>query len=242
MLHVHTFDASALCWSFNLVTPYFRIPCLEHTDDVRVDPHPCYAHDALLVKAELEHCDEVFPLPQDTHIYLLNRERLDRCNADAFTDAVYKSPRRQGIIRMDGKRIPPHPAMTRYLVAHEYGHLAARWLALQNCQDDWRQWEREYAVLRGIPDQPASYGGRTWHLCTSEIVANDFRVLIARREEEFWPHEVPTLREVFHGPVYSFWAEAQLQSWRAAGKIAEVDKAASGEQKREVLAEVKSGD
>ena len=38
-----------------------------------------------------------------------------------------------------------------------------------------------------MPADPKSYGGG-WHATVSELFANDFRILVAKSEVEFWPH------------------------------------------------------
>jgi hypothetical protein len=45
----------------------------------------------------------------------------------------------------------------------------------------------EYAQLRGC-DPATPYGGGTWHKSPGELLANDFRILVAGVEPEFWPH------------------------------------------------------
>ena len=48
--------------------------------------------------------------------------------------------------------------------------------------------DEEYARMRNIPLNQ-EYGGRKWHTNIGEIIANDFRIVVARIEDEFFPHD-----------------------------------------------------
>jgi len=187
-----------LRWNFDDSAPYFSVPGGSYPRHVKVDPFPAYAHDATLVLAEAERVAKAFPLPRPVTFAILDREFLERTNAYTSIDHDYDSkemPRPWlATIPMSGKRIPIHPAMTRYLVAHEYGHAVAEHLRRThgtptekpNREYDEGKLYEEYRALRGIVD-PKSYGGG-WHATTSELFANDFRILVAKSELEFWPH------------------------------------------------------
>ncbi len=80
--------------------------------------------------------------------------------------------------------------MTRYLVAHEYGHHVEYQLSIargaRHAHDPALM--EEYAKLRGLPEQVHDGSGGRWHDSAHEVFACDFRVLVARVEMEFWPH------------------------------------------------------
>lgn len=158
-----------------------------------VDPFPCYAHDRELVAETLALVEAALPISAPPFVWILSHEPWERTNGWAqsetdWDDEADEWQRVAGHIVLAGKRIPPHPGVTRYLVAHEYGHhveyalLAAR--GLQQHEDAVRD---EYRALRKLPEQPF-YGGRTWHATDGELLANDFRCLVAGVETEFWPH------------------------------------------------------
>ena len=101
-------------------------------------------------------------------------------------DSEYPVRSATGVIVISGKRIPIMPAMTRYLVSHEYGHLVETALVKAKRLDI-----NEYAKMRGCDSRNTEfYGGRTWHKAFGEIFANDFRIIVCDREPEFWPHPV----------------------------------------------------
>jgi hypothetical protein len=164
------------------------------------DPFPAWPHDAGVVRDIARHAAEVVPLLWPVDLYVLDREGVDRMNGysnlhqDQHHDGdkwVNDPPK--GVIVLGGKRIQPHPAMTRYLVGHETGHNVAYMINslrdgvknLASCEDLYR----EYAQARGLPDGLPEHGsGGTWHRALAEIFACDFRILVLHLEEEFWPH------------------------------------------------------
>jgi len=197
----------------DLEWPFGGKPCVRpggwHT---YVDPFPCYAHPVGLVRETLELVESHVDVVCKPTYYVLHNEPSERTNGWATTRSRY--PRDEdhpwdGIVVLCGKRIPLHPAMTRYLTSHEYGHHAEyealRRRGKEAHDNDVRD---EYRKLRGLPaKEPAYYGGRTWHLASSEVFANDFRVLICGVEEEFWPHEAP------HPMELSNSKRAKLRAW-----------------------------
>lgn len=140
-----------------------------------IDPFPCYAHPMELVKEAASATEEALKLPVDIELYIYHYEFLHRTNGYACTTGD------DHIIVLSGKRIPLHPAMTRYLVSHEYGHHVQHQLDRMG-----HATLKEYKLLRG--GSTDKYGGRTWHKATMELFANDFRILVAGQEMEFWPH------------------------------------------------------
>jgi hypothetical protein len=183
----------------------------------RVDPAPCYAHDVDAVRAELAHLQRVAPIPVPLGIFVLSHEMRGRTNAWCSDDRVYPSGAGTvnsypiSIIVMSGKRIPIHPAMTRYLVAHEYGHFVESFLARERgLKDGFRLRERYRALCR--PQGSEVYGCGKWHQATGEIFANDFRILIANREAEFWPHP-GVARPEDELSVIGFWTKVRDELW-----------------------------
>lgn len=179
-----------LQWGFQEAQPGFQVPSGSYTRRVNVDPFPCYSHDREIVEVEAARVAKAFPLPSDVTICILDREPLERTNAWCDCSNIWSGkeetpPRWTATIVMAGKRIPPHPAMTRYLVAHEYGHAVAR--HLKGSEDDKRTLYDEYQRVRGFTTA-RSYGGGTWHASVEELFANDFRILVVGAEVEFWPH------------------------------------------------------
>lgn len=155
-----------------------------------VDPAPCYAHDVELVKKELQHLQAVAPLPDPLAIFLLSHEELGRTNAwceDAMFWDDKEVQHHVSIITVNAKRIPPHPAMTRYLIAHEYGHAVNNWIVrFAKVKDE--EFDQRYISDFRLKATTA-YGCGKWHQNVGELIANDFRILVAKREKEYWPHE-----------------------------------------------------
>lgn len=192
-LNVIPINDGDLRWGFTDAMPSFSVKAGSYTHSERVDPFPCYAHDRALVESELNRTAGLFPLPFPVYLYVSAFECEGRTNAHASTGYDYDAkqvdgeyPTGNGTIVFSGKRIPITPAMTRYLVSHEYGHLVEEALKKAKRLDI-----DEYAKMRGCePRGTDFYGGRTWHKAFGEIFANDFRIIICDREPEFWPHPV----------------------------------------------------
>jgi hypothetical protein len=194
--------ADQLAWRFENDHPTARTGNRYGT---KVDPFPCYAHDLGLVAGMLGHVERVLEdrgaaLKHKPTIYVLDREPLARTNGWAEVDHRYydadctepccadKTVKWDGKIVLAGKRIPPHPGVTRYLVAHEYGHhVEYELLHRRDLQPGDEAVRTEYAAIRGLTN-PAYYGGGTWHASPGEVFANDFRILVAGIEPEYWPH------------------------------------------------------
>jgi hypothetical protein len=160
---------------------------------VRVDPCPAYPHDPALVAEQLERVEAAFPIGAPPTIYLLPREEVGRSNGYESGDIVGGhdgTPKRLAThICFSAKRIPIHPAMTRYLVAHEYGHAVEDWLLWRRAkQTHEHDVVDEYARLRGIAEPQHEASAGSWHSAIGEIFACDFRILVAQVETEFWPH------------------------------------------------------
>lgn len=163
------------------------------------DPFPAYGHNLDVARAAAQYAAEICPPLYDIDIRLANREETGRTNGFSTNtyvrqyegdECVSKTP--LGLIVLSGKRIPPHPAMTRYLVGHEYGHHICWMLGsargATHLQDD--SWLPDYARLRGLDvDEVWHHGaGGNWHNSISEIFACDFRIMVLAVEPEYWPH------------------------------------------------------
>lgn len=177
-----------------------------------LDPFPCYSHDAALVAHVAALCEARFPTKFPTVYAILPFEQESRSNGWATKESFDYDSKTElwsffGIILLSGKRIPLHPAMTRYLVAHEYGHIADYHLChARGLQDNGL--EKEYAEMRGIPHDDR-YGGQRWHTNTGEVIANDFRIAVCGMEREFWPHPFPHPDEV--PAVAQWWSDMMLK-------------------------------
>jgi len=194
MIRVIEFRPTQLQWPWN-AAPYMLLPAPRRggwARQVPVDPFPGYAHDADLVRTIAARVGRAFPLTVPVQFSVLPYETPDRTNGQCEIAYDYKGDKPHpwaASIVLWGKRIPPHPAMTRYLVAHEYGHAVEKAIALAHGEPEGSaQLAGMYRKLRGLPKAPRSYGGGTWHSTTGEIFANDFRILVAEIEPEFWPH------------------------------------------------------
>jgi hypothetical protein len=204
-----------LVWRFENAAPQVDFEHFGH-GSVTVDPFPCYAHDISRVRNCADLVTKAFPITWPVTFYVLSNEVTGRTNAFAQGNAFDYNVKqdidgepehyiRAPYIVMSGKRIPIMPSMTRYLVAHEYGHIVEDWIAKQRKQRD-SELLADYAKLRGI-GFPKSYGGGTWHATPGEIFANDFRILITKQETEFWPH--PCARPEDSLAVIGWWEKAK---------------------------------
>jgi hypothetical protein len=192
---------------------------------VKVDPTPAYAHDGRLARHELDGLQQVAPLPLPIAIWLLDQETDGRTNGTYYDDFAYGTEPVDGsyppvgIIVLAGKRIPIHPAMTRYLVSHEYGHgvmyhlARVRGLKSHELLVDYRD--------RCRPTTSHDYGCGKWHANVGELFANDFRILVARREEEFWPHDGFARPETVPA-IVAYWQDACRElGWLDARSLAD---------------------
>lgn len=205
-----------LVFDFNRSFPYFML-MQRHKRAIDVDTFPCYAHDEKVLIPMIDHVEKCFPIEFEVYYGNMEFEYTGRTNAGAYCELEYDraSSKVNGLelgIVFSGKRIPPHTAHTRYLVAHEYGHIVQYYLEYKlGYKHDWNKSElfsRDYANMRGI-DYVKESGGRMWHLSTDEIIANDFRICLTGVEKEFYPHECKYPLDV--PEVVDFWNDMKYQ-------------------------------
>lgn len=198
-----------LVWPFR-GGPYVRVGGRR----IDVDPFPAYPHDLTLVERCYSAVTEACPLALEPVVFLLDREPLVRTNGWAEPDTDWDGERWQharGQIVLAGKRIPLHPAMTRYLVAHEYGHHVEWEIAWRRTgsADDRDAIKAEYRELRGLAEEDDHANGGTWHKSVVDVFADDFRLLIAKAEVEHWPH--PGVPRPEDAPGVIEWWRAAMQ-------------------------------
>jgi hypothetical protein len=208
--------------------PYVKIGKSRYGHQIKVDPTPAYRHDRDLALQTLTRVAHLFPIEWPVNFWLLPAESVSRTNGTTHVDAEYDydGPKDaegnypgsvSGNIYLSAKPIPIHPAMTRYLVPHEYGHVVEEWLNKQreNGKLHDNALIKEYAELRGMTT-PDAYGAGLWHCTPGEVFANDFRLLVCGMEWEFWPHPgvarpetVPAVVEWWrtraHKPLFIGW-------------------------------------
>lgn len=195
------------------------------------DPMPAYPHDLAVTAAAAAHAAERCPPLWDVDLYVADREDMSRTNG--YSD-IHESGRYEGdvwvketpcgLIMLGGKRTPPHPAFTRALTGHEYGHNVA--FMLNSLRDDCKHvsstvaLERDYAAVRGLPASSVHHGeGGTWHDSACEIMACDFRLVVLGTEAEFWPH--PGIERPEGIPAVRDWWAAAAQRLARARAAAE---------------------
>lgn len=203
---------SDVSWNWDDSHPTFYTKTSSSTwgTHVKFDPFPCYSHDSKLVKEMASVVEECFPIGFDVYYFLFPYETIGRTNGQASVNTIeYPDKEKEvkgtwdGVIELYGKRIPIHPAMTRYLVAHEYGHIIDSWICNRRSLE-YNGLDEDYAKLRGI-DNNQKYGGRKWHTNVGEIIANDIRICLFNVEPEFWPHECE--HPLKNQKVIDFWGE-----------------------------------
>lgn len=174
---------------------------------IKVDPFPCARHDSARTRAAIDEVSAKFPIGCSVRVVTIAHEFDSRTNGFATKHESYDEAKKEPADRIEitialsGKRTMVLPAMTRYLVAHEYGHAVDYWIdeRISRGKDEF---EKLYADARGVKRVSGTSGGR-WAGATTEVIADDFRILVAGVEVDFWPHPVPHPRET---NMAEFWA------------------------------------
>lgn len=184
---------------------------------VKVDPHPAHAHDIKLVRKLIHKVENAYKFSIKPVWHIFEQEVLERvngwCQAEYLYDNSKGKKRIEHHIILSGKRIPIHPAMTRYLIPHEYGHAVEDNIILKELGDLGKveEFRAEYRKMRGLKTSDAKYSSKSWATSTGEIFANDFRILMCGLEEDFWPHP---------GVTHPLKSKAACKYWDTIKEIA----------------------
>jgi len=185
-------------WPFEGKPKYFTRPLSKvgaWPTGIDIDPTPAYAHDFQLVRINASEMEFKWPIDRLLSWYILDREVTTRTNGHASRHHIYEGTNRsegmadwEAWIVFSGKRIPPMPAMTNYLCAHEYGHIVQWDIEHRSGMKDavTTELDKQYMSLR--PRSNNDYGAGRWHSNVGELFANDWRILVAGVEKDFWPH------------------------------------------------------
>jgi len=176
-----------------------------------------------IVEQIAEKAEAAFPVPFKPYYFILAHEFDDRCNGMATTNHIYIDDANadrpmpfDSVIVFSGKRIPIHPGMQRYLVAHEYGHIVDYNITYMR-KKEIDGLDEEYAQMRGL-ELNQKYTARNWHANIGEILVNDFRIVCTDTESEYWPHDVAppakldaVTEQGWRNPVKEFWNKMKTE-------------------------------
>lgn len=180
----------------------------------KVDPFPCAAHNPKIMRQHVKETTAKFPIPAPVYWVVMPFEAESRTNAWASSGDIYKNdhPKAynkygiEGYITFSGKRTIVHPAMTKYLVAHEYGHIVDYYISARGRQageKDHYWFRKAYAKMRGIKYND-SYGGGKRKDSIAEVIADDFRIAVAGVDTDFYVHTCT--HPLKSAKVKKFWA------------------------------------
>lgn len=177
---------------------------------INIDSFPAYSHSIDIVLETVDKVENIFPIKVPPNYYLLSHESENRTNGFTSRHHIYndnKDYEFEPYIVLSGKRIPPMPEMSRYLVSHEYGHVL-KWVIEKGMgfEADSEDLYRYYCELRNIK-YSNKYGGRAWHNSCGEILANDFRIVLCGITPDFWPHDCEYPMSL--PKVIKFWEKAR---------------------------------
>lgn len=194
-----------LIWPFD-GEPYFKtqLAKTEYQEKINIQAFPCYSFDLKLVNHVAEYVENCFSIGFPCDYYVLDYDVIEGVNGYASRVSEWNDGKEvafEPYIVLAGKKTPIHPAMQRYLIGHERGHVINYWLSLKMGMTD-EEFDKHYADIREI-DYSFEYGGKKWHTNTGEIMANDFRVLVCGLETDFWPHDA----------VHPFKCESVIKFW-----------------------------
>jgi hypothetical protein len=188
-----------LIWPFK-GEPYIIVNKIADTynRNVQVDPFPCGVHDKRLVEKFVGRIEQIFPTNAILQWAIIPFETCERTNAWAQSDSIWSAEasikqkhKIDCLIVLSGKRPIVHPAMTEYLVAHEYGHIVDYWITACMKEETGEREEdvfrKKYAEVRGIEYQ-STYGGGRWVDNIMEVIADDFRIIMGKTDPDFYLH------------------------------------------------------
>lgn len=224
-------NASDLVWPFGGNGPHYlqNLVVSKYGRQIEVDPFPCTMVDEALVRSKIAEVEQKFPIGALVQWVIIPHEIKERCNAWAQRDWIYadqdnedemliqKKHRIEAFVIMSGKRSNIHPAMTAFLVAHEYGHCVDYWVTSimkeERQTKDEDVFRKEYAAMRGVVWNDRNvYGGGNYKDDIMEIIADDFRIVVAGQDADWYQHSVthplrdPAVVEYWHKLIegYSF--------------------------------------
>jgi hypothetical protein len=218
-IHVEEYGSDELEWSYHSRIPKFRAGSLTFN----ADPFPGYAHNKGVVEQTAKLCYAAVKNHIPVYVHLPAFDQDGGTNGFTHLDQDYDNERKKWVpkenhIVLLGKRTPLHPAMSRFIMAHEYGHAVEDWMIAlwdyDQHNDDFLEYYRDkrglspFQALRGT-------GPNEWWRAVAEIFADDFRILCTGIEEEHWPHGTVPRPEYVNG-LSTWWDDAMAELNQAA--------------------------